>query len=436
MRNLKNLFAFTLFAVALTFTACKEEVLDPCADVTCSEGQQCINGTCTGNVLLTNNITSDVTWTADKIYELGGRITVEDGATLTIEAGTIIKGQVGSGAASTVLLVAKGGKLMAQGTASKPIIFTSVADEITIDDVNAGNFASPNLDATQNGMWGGVIILGDAPISSSSGVSEQIEGIPSSDPNGLYGGTDASHSSGTIQYVSIRHGGTLIGSGNEINGLTLGGVGSGTTIDHIEIIGNQDDGIEFFGGTVDVSDLLVLNVGDDAVDADQEWQGTLDNFIVIQGDESDHALELDGGEGTINNLKFTLQNGSCKGWYDDEDSTGGEYADLRSNVQCTLTDLYFFNFGTSSDFELDNAAVSTNYSNGDIMFTGLNFKVNHLTTGNMTVAAILSDKSANNAFSGVTTTQADIVTTKTGGADKTAFSGWTWASEASLLTDF
>lgn len=443
MKNLRSSLFFAAFATAVGFSSCVET--NNCANVTCPTGQVCLDGTCittTDNFLVSSNITSDVTWTADKIYELGGRIAVESGATLTIEPGTIIKGQAGTGANATALLIAKGAKIMAQGTAAKPIIFTTVADEISIADVTAGNFASPNMDATANGLWGGLIILGNAPISASS-ASIQIEGIPASDQNGLYGGSDATDNSGTLQYVSIRHGGTNIGSGNEINGLTLGGVGSGTTIDHIEIVGNQDDGIEFFGGTVNVSDLLILNAGDDAVDTDQEWAGTLDNFIVIGGADTDHALELDGGEGTITNVKFTLQNGSCKGWRDGDDNTGGEYADLRSKVQCNLSSVYFFNFGESSDFELDagdnstTSTVSDNFTNGDITFTGLKLKTNHLTTGNVTIADIFKDKhSTLDAFSGLTTTEADIVTAKTGGADKTKFTGWSWASEAGLLTDF
>ena len=443
MKNLRSSLFFAAFAAAVGFSSCVET--DNCANVTCPTGQVCLDGTCittTDNMLVSSNITSDVTWTAENIYELGGRITVESGATLTIEPGTIIKGQAGTGTNATALVIARGAKIMAQGTATKPIIFTCVADELAIADITAGNFASPNLDASVNGQWGGLIILGNAPISASA-AAVQIEGIPASDQNGLYGGTDATDNSGSLQYVSIRHGGTNIGSGNEINGLTLGGVGSGTTIDHIEIIGNQDDGIEFFGGTVNVTDLLVLNAGDDAVDTDQEWAGTLDNFIVIGGADTDHALELDGGEGTITNVKFTLQNGSCKGYRDADDNTGGEYADLRSKVQCSLSSIYFFNYGESSDFELDagdnntTSTLSDNYTNGDITFTGLKVQTNHLTTGNMTLADIFLDKHATlNAFSGLTSTQAEIVTAKTGGATKANFSGWTWADEAGLLTDF
>ncbi len=183
---------------------------------------------------------------------MGGRIIVLDGITLTIDPGTIIKGQAGAGANSTVLLVARGGTLIADGTAEEPIIFTSVADEIV-----SGQIDSPNLDPDQDGLWGGLIVLGDAPVAVAAGV-KQIEGIPTADPSGLYGGDDATDNSGIFRYVSIRHGGTNIGSGNEINGITLGGVGSGTVVENVEVVANQDDGIERFGGYVNVSKLISL----------------------------------------------------------------------------------------------------------------------------------------------------------------------------------
>ena len=235
------------------------------------------------NKVITSNITSNTTWYADTVYQLGGRITVTSGATLTIQPGTVIKGEAGTGSNATALLVARGGKLMAEGTASLPIIFTSVADEITPEMVAAGNFASPNLDPTVNGLWGGLIVLGNAKISPKPGTAGellevQIEGIPTSDPNGLYGGNNDADNSGSIKYVSLRHGGTNIGSGNEINGMTFGGVGSGTVVENIEIVANQDDGVEWFGGTVSAKNVVVWNAGDDGLDTDQSWAGTCDNF--------------------------------------------------------------------------------------------------------------------------------------------------------------
>ncbi|GLR16498.1 hypothetical protein [Portibacter lacus] len=293
-------------------------------------------------ILLTTNVTEDVTWTADRTYILGGRISVESGATLTIEPGTVIKGQAGTGANATALLIARGGKLMAEGSADLPIVFTSIADELTGEDIANGNVASPNLDPDINGLWGGVIVLGNAPISASNDngdVSEvQIEGVPTSDPNGLYGGNDPEDNSGVIKYVSIRHGGSNIGSGNEINGLTLGGVGSGTVVDNIEIVANQDDGIEWFGGTVNVTNVAVWNVGDDGIDTDQSWNGTLDNFVVVT--PTGHCFELDGPEGSAK-AGHTIQNGSILASSDDRVSE--DLINVDENSIVSLKNLYFKN---------------------------------------------------------------------------------------------
>ena len=281
MKKTLLLLAVASLAVA---TSCKKK---GCTDQTAlnySEEAKKDDGSCIyaeedDQVIVTGNITSNTTWTSDKVWVLGGRITVTNNATLTIQPGTIIKGQAGTGPNATALIIARGAKIDAVGTATQPIIFTSVADEIM-----PGMIASPNLDPTLSGLWGGLIVLGNAPISADAS-AVQIEGIPASDPNGLYGGTNAADNSGKMKYISIRHGGANIGEGNEINGLTLGGVGSGTEIDNIEVVANQDDGIEFFGGSVNVSNALVWNAGDDCIDTDQSWSGTLTNFIVICGSE-------------------------------------------------------------------------------------------------------------------------------------------------------
>ena len=290
----------------------------------------------TSNKVINTNIKENTTWYADTVYQLGGRIAVEAGATLTIQPGTIIKGEAGTGANATALLIARGAKLNAVGTASLPIIFTSVADEIMPEDLLAGNFASPNLDPTINGLWGGVLILGKATISASNtngDVSEvQIEGIPTSDPNGLYGGVENWDNSGHLAYISIRHGGANIGSGNEINGLTLGGVGAGTTIEHIEIVANQDDGIECFGGTVSLTNVVSWNVGDDAFDTDQAWAGTLDNFVIIN--PADHMFELDGPEGSYS-AGHTIKNG------DVYVGGGADLINVDNNSIVDLIDIYF-----------------------------------------------------------------------------------------------
>ncbi len=312
-------------------------------------------------VAVTGAISTNTTWTNDKIYQLNQKVVVEDGVTLTINPGTIIKGSAGTGSLASALIIARGGKINAVGTAQGPIIFTS-----TSDNIDAGQTAGTNLTSADRGLWGGLIILGKAPCSFSGELEEvQIEGIPADDTFGLYGGTDPADNSGVLRYISIRHGGALIGEGNEINGLTLGGVGNGTVIDNVEVVANVDDGIEFFGGTVNASNLLVWAQGDDGLDIDQAYSGTIDNAVVVLGSTSDHALEIDGREGSATG-SFTLQNVTLIG---NLETSNGEYADFRSRATGTVSNVYAFGFKPSSDVELDNNAVSQNFLDGLITFS-------------------------------------------------------------------
>jgi hypothetical protein len=434
MRMLNKFLFLSLAFLAVTFMSCEKE--DECtltcnADEVLSAECTCVKLNTSNIVKVSANITANTSWTKDKEYHLTTRVVVTSGATLTIQAGTVIKGEAGSGANATALIIARGAKIIANGTATEPIIFTTVADEI-----KTGLIDSPNMDPSLNGLWGGLLILGKAPISGKGGAEAvQIEGIPASDVNGLYGGTVANDNSGELTYISIRHGGANIGEGNEINGLTLGAVGNGTKVENIEIISNQDDGLEIFGGSVNVKNVIVWNAGDDQIDMDQAWTGTLDNFIAILGADSDHGLELDGPEGTVTGA-FTIKNGSMKG-KGAAATVNGEYADLRDKVECTIENMYFFDFSPSSDFELDNAGVSDNWSAGKIVFKNLEFNVSALTTGNTTLGAIFKDDGGRDAE---LNTAADsfgkIVTTRTTGADKSKFANWTISDKKGQLTGF
>lgn len=422
-----SLFFLSLFAVAaLVFTSCDDDegVTDPCADVTCDPGEVCAGGVCidtttvpSNEVRVTTNISENTTWTSDKCYILGGRITVLDGVTLTIEPGTLIKGEAGNGANATALLIARGGTLMAEGTPSAPIIFTSIADEITPEQIASGNFRSPNLDPDQNGFWGGVLILGKAPISASNEdtgeqLSEvQIEGIPTSDPNGLYGGNEPGDNSGVIRYISIRHGGTNIGAGNEINGLSLGGVGNGTTIDHIEIVGNQDDGIEWFGGTVDVSDVVVWNAGDDAIDTDQSWAGTLDNFVVVT--PVGHCFELDGPEGNFE-AGHTIQNGTIVA--STADRTSQDLINVDDNSIVDLKDLTFINIFSDADEDLYQRI--NRVTAAGVTFENILLDVDPAELGNYVNGMVPAGVSAGNTLK----------------ADVSGLTDWTWAGQAGGLS--
>lgn len=382
-------------------------------------------------IIVDANITENTTWETGKTYVLAGRVTVLDGKTLTIQPGVVVKGQAGTGANATALLVARGAKLMAEGTAALPIIFTSVADEITPADIAAGNFESPNLDPDVNGLWGGVIVLGKAKISTQTkdidgnftGVDieeVQIEGIPTSDANGLYGGSDDADNSGVIKYISIRHGGTNIGAGNEINGLTLGGVGSGTVIENVEVVANQDDGIEWFGGTVNVKNIVVWNVGDDGLDTDQAWSGTAENFVIVT--VSGHSFELDGPEGT-----YGTTAGSTTTFHTFKNGTV-----VASNADIASENL--INTDNNSGVKFDGLFI-TGLENA----TGNNI-INRISasSGILEFLDVIINVPAGDAIGdfisgGVAPTGVSAAATATKKADVSVL-GWTWASKAGELT--
>jgi len=235
------------------------------------------------------------TWTKDKDYLIEGFVYVNDGQVLTIDPGTVIRAKTGQGSAASALIVARGGAILAEGTSSDPIIFTVEGDDLE---------GSVPIDA--KGLWGGVIILGNARLNLSGGEAH-IEGIPVSEPRGVYGGNDDDDNSGIFRYVSIRHGGTNIGEGNEINGLTLGGVGRNTTIDHVEVISNADDGVEFFGGTVACKYLAVAFCGDDAFDYDIGFRGKGQYwFAVQQVGTGDKLIEGNGGIDPVNGTPYSI----------------------------------------------------------------------------------------------------------------------------------
>jgi len=382
---------------------------------------------------LEGTISENKTLDASKIWLLKGRVAVENGVTLTIPAGTIIKAASGTGADASTLIIARGATLVADGTAEAPIVMTSVSDNIEV----GGTYPSsgPALNVDTRGLWGGLLVLGNAPCSLSNDVTElQIEGIPTSDTNGLYGGSDAEDSSGSLQYISIRHGGAEIGEGNEINGLTLGGVGSGTTINHIEVLGNVDDGIEFFGGTVNATNLLVWGQGDDAIDIDQAYAGTIDGALVILTAASDHGFEIDGPEGSSTG-RFVLKNATVIGATDDCDAEGvdGEMADFRKGATGAILNVLFKDFSGGKDVELDASADATTYTAGTLTFE--NIDVMHplddsgaVCSDVETLDKIFDDKSDESTFEADASTFAEIVTEQQEGnglADDSIFS-WTF----------
>ncbi|MEZ4936763.1 MAG: hypothetical protein R2799_04135 [Crocinitomicaceae bacterium] len=418
MRTMAVLTLATTMGVA---TSCKKEGCTDASATNYDEKAKDDDGSCEyASETITGEITANTTWTTGNTYVLNGRVTVKSGVTLTIEPGVVVKGKNGTGASASVLLVARGGKLIANGTATMPIIFTAESDQITPADIAAGNYASPNLLTTTSGLWGGVIICGNAKGSFAAGTEQQVEGIPASDTNGLYGGSDDADNSGSITYVSIRHSGIDLAAGNEIQGLTLAAVGSNTTVNNVEIVGNNDDGIEFFGGTVNVSNVVIWNVLDDGLDTDCGFSGDVSNFFLI-GSFGGSPFELDGPEGTpLTNGNHTFMNGTVNHTSIVDhllDVDGGSSA---TNVD--LSNIYFNSIDNNNnrvaDYAVWTAAMGGTMSNFQYTF------VDSVTNG------LKEDTVFMDMPNSITTSVA--AGSNTVGATNTGF-GWTWANQAGAL---
>lgn len=247
----KKLLASALSLLVFFASCSKNENLD-------GDGDPIIPGT--GVVEITGDITTATTWSADKIYLLKGNVFVTNNVTLTIQPGTIIKGDKSTKGA---LVITRGSKIDATGTVDKPIVFTS--------SIASG--------ARSAGDWGGLILLGKA--TNNLGTSVPIEGISDATEKGKHGGTNDADNSGTLKYVRVEFAGIPLGPDNEINGITFGSVGSGTTVDYVQVYRSGDDAFEWFGGTVNAKHLLAIGTWDDDFDTDNGYSGKV-QFALAQ----------------------------------------------------------------------------------------------------------------------------------------------------------
>ena len=218
-------------------------------------------------VLLQGELTEDTTLTSEYDYLLRGAVFVNDGVTLTIEPGVTIYGEQ---AQNGTLIINQGGKIIAEGTADAPIIMTSDAF----------------IGFRGRGQWGGLIINGKAPTNQGVTYGEG--------DTGTFGGTDPTDSSGVLRYVRIEYAGIEFSPDNELNGIALQGVGSGTVIEYVQVHMNQDDGIEMYGGTVNLKYVFITGARDDSFDWTDGWTGKGQFWVVQQyGDDADNGFEND-----------------------------------------------------------------------------------------------------------------------------------------------
>jgi hypothetical protein len=355
MRNkLTNLFGLAIASLAAATSA------------------QAVCPTGTPNIIVpSGDITANATWSGHVLLQ--GPVFVKSGAVVTILPGTVVRGQprsAGVVAGSSVgtpgaLIVTQNGRLVADASASSPIIMTTAATDNdnngVPDDADANGFKDPwnsgdlflddtcdtaplaPLDTAGNSnvsLWGGVVLLGSAPTNNAdkAGVGYglatveglTVPGFPAADAT--YGGVLPHDNSGVLRFVSIRHAGDEIGSSNELNGLTMAGVGDGTTIENVEVYANFDDGIEWFGGTVNGRNLAVFFVGDDSFDADEGYTGVNQYLVTFMSffDEND-----DGNFGSASGDKAGEFDGDN---YRPDNITLNDNVNTRINIQNTVVD--------------------------------------------------------------------------------------------------
>ena len=369
-------------------------------------------------------INTDTTWSSD--VSISGKVVVQDGATLNIEPGTVVKAAFSSDPnEATVLVIAKGGKINAVGTSAQPIVFTTEYDDLTAADVNNGTLVSSvggaTNDLTTRGMWGGIMVLGNANVGGRyGGGSDFIETLSEYD-FATYGNINpvGNDNSGKLNYISIRHSGCISPNGDKIGGLTLGGVGYGTTINHIEIISNDDDAIELFGGSVDINHLLIFNQYDDAIDIDQAYSGTITNAYVAMGADSDNVIEADGSEDPFVTGSYTIDGVTAIQEFDNSEKLH-QYGNWRSSATGINNNIVYKGFPNGTYIEGIETAT---FNAGTLTFSNLDF----VTTDDLATINSVSRRTNSDELAELTSIHAEVVDIQkfNTGANEAEFVGWT-----------
>tara|TARA_R110000868_G_scaffold268561_1_gene527761 strand:+ start:8309 stop:9619 length:1311 start_codon:yes stop_codon:yes gene_type:complete len=339
MKTTKNVIKGLFLALVIVFQSCtiNEESI---GDITINQGGGTGGSDC---IQLSGEITSDITLTSSNCYELVGGVSVLDGVTITIEAGTrIIAGQTTDGIYS-YLLINQGAKIMAEGTATQPIIITS-------------NKSTPNP-----GDWGGLIIAGKAPINRGATATAEVANI-------TYGGTVADDNSGIVRYMRLEYTGGRINADSEYNGVSLYGVGNGTTLEYIQTYLGNDDGIEFYGGTVDLKYAVSTGAQDDSFDWTDGWVGRGQFWVAQQTTlEGDKGIEADNLSSTPDAVPFsfpTLSNITLLGAEDGDGENKG--IEFRAGTKVAAYNMIIKGF-PGTGIEVDDDQTLINLNNGEVV---------------------------------------------------------------------
>ncbi len=335
-----------LFIAASLFVGC---AADDTADVIINQGDSG-NSDPSGTVI-SGTLTEDLTLTTGTEYSLTSALIVPEGRTLTIEPGVVVKATTGS---DVYIAIQQGGVIMAEGTSSNPIVMTS-------------NSSTPNP-----GDWGGLIVLGRAPINSVVGgdatSTSEIGGLP-------YGGSITNDNSGVIKYLRVEYSGGAADAASENNGFSFYGVGNGTTIDYIQAFEGADDGVEFFGGTVNASHVSVIGAQDDSVDWTEGFTGTLTDVYIQHRQSHDKGIEGDGFNTDIGNNSNpvfwsapTINNLTINGL---GSSNGNEAIRLRAGTRAIFNNVLLEGF--EEGYDLDDTETGVGVEAGDTNVTNVTF---------------------------------------------------------------
>jgi hypothetical protein len=309
----KILKGVAFFMAIITLTNCGSEEPAIIIEEPSSEVVQNLNAG-----IMNGSLEEDYTLNSNTIYNLNASFIIASGTTLTIPAGTRIQAQ--NGGTDVYIAVLKGGKINVQGTESNPVFMSSAS----------GN----------SGDWGGLTICGNAPTTAGDDAQAEVGGF-------IYGGSNAADNSGSINYLVIKGTGAQINSDSQYNGISLYAVGSGTTISNVSVINGADDGIEFFGGTVSVTNLYLENNEDDSVDWTEGWSGTLTNTYIshtIAGFST--AFEGDKVNGNPQFINVTAIS-----------TVGGTALQFKKQSGGTITNIWLEGYDTNIDMK-DGGALS------------------------------------------------------------------------------